>query len=79
MEAANKRYIIIHFPSESLEIHREMRSQDKTHAIRLDPAQGLRELRYLYSIPGESLVEGDSQGMSLARSQKQRGLLHSGT
>lgn len=27
-----------------------------------DPAQGLRELRYLYSIPGESLVEGDSQG-----------------
>lgn len=29
-----------------------------------DPAEGLRELRYLYSIPGESLVEGDSQGCS---------------
>jgi len=27
-----------------------------------DPPQGLRELRYLYSIPGESLVEGDSLG-----------------
>lgn len=59
-EAANNRYVIIHLLLE-LKCHRTMWGRCVNRMPQNDPTQRMRELRYFYPIPGESLVEGYSQ------------------